>query len=324
MNEWNEKRLEDELEALVQELPESEDLEKKILQSINRRIRKVVLRTLAGVFLAALLAVLVINPLLNGLFFNPYQMNQEPEQKLFGILRDYFETTHPYREVFSVQVDKKGFARYELELQVGNLTEPVNIGAVNVWMEMNFGRYENIQDPGFAISHHLGRFTYDYEGQSDMMEKISELPESARIYLSVSDTKERTIEELRSLPVALDWFQVYQPNVRFQGGLSARPVAACEEDDLRDEMTGEELLLVYMSNLENLLDNKAAWSALELSDGTNAIYSEGVLQETYEDAKNLTELLCKNYCVSGKRDEVLEFLQENTLDAIYVENVRLW
>ena len=39
MKDWNEKKLDEELNALVEELPLKDDLEKKINQSINRRIR---------------------------------------------------------------------------------------------------------------------------------------------------------------------------------------------------------------------------------------------------------------------------------------------
>ena len=36
MKDWNEKKLDEELNALVEELPLKDDLEKKINQSINR------------------------------------------------------------------------------------------------------------------------------------------------------------------------------------------------------------------------------------------------------------------------------------------------
>ena len=42
------------------------------------------------------------------------------------------------------------------------------------------------------------------------------------------------------------------------------------------------------------------------------------------DASKLTELLSENYCVYGKRDEIIQFLQENTFDSILIENVNLW
>lgn len=325
MSEWNENRLDEELETLMNEMPEQDDLEKKIIQSINRRIRKTVFRTLSGIVFVLLVAFLVVNPLMNAMFFNPYQLNKEPEQKMFAVLRDYFDTTCPYREILSLDVEKKGFARYGLEMQVADLTEPLSIGAANVWCDVNYGKYENFMDPDFNMAHYLGRFSCDYENQKEMIEKICELPKSARIYLSVSDTSPKTIDELRGAAVELEWFQVYQPNVEFQGGLSASPRALYAEDDKRDEMTEQELLEVYLSNLENLLEHQEVWSQLGLDDGrTNYFDTARTLTETYEDAKSLTTLTSENYCVYGKRDEVLQFLQENTLDSILIENVRLF
>ncbi|MDC7290607.1 hypothetical protein NXH76_22720 [Blautia schinkii] len=324
MSEWNEDKLEKELEALVNEMPEQDDLEKKITEGINKRIRKIVLHTLAGVAAVVLAAFLVINPLMNKMFFDPYTLNKEPEQIMLGVLRDYCETTRPYREVIDLTVKKKGFARYELEMQVADLTEPLIVGPPNVWCEINFENYENFMDPDFNMTVHAGRFSDDYEEREEVIKKISELPKSAKIYLSLSDTSPKSIEELRDANVELEWFQVYQPNVDFQGGLSARPRAIYAEDDERDEMTEQELIEVYLSNLQNMLEYKEVWSQLQLSDGKGGVYYDQVLAKTYEDAKTLTTLTSKNYCVYAQRDEVIEFLQNNTFDSIYIDNVKLW
>ena len=193
---------------------------------------------------------------------------------------------------------------------------------------MNYGKYEDFMDSDSKMSHEIGRFACDYEKQDEMIERISELPKSAIIYLSVSDLSPKSVEELRSTVVELEWFQVYQPNVEFQGGLSAKPRALYAEDDRRDEMTDQELIEVYLSNLENMLEHEEVWMELGLSDGRSNAYStysmKNVLAETYEDAKSLTTLTSENYCIYGKRDEVIQFLQDNTFDSIYVENVRLW
>ena len=72
MNDWNEDRLDRELNAMMEAIPESEELEVKIMRSINRRIRKSVMRSLALVASIILVAVLIINPLLNAMYINPY------------------------------------------------------------------------------------------------------------------------------------------------------------------------------------------------------------------------------------------------------------
>ena len=129
------------------------------------------------------------------------------------------------------------------------------------------------------------------------------------------------------MPVELYWFQVHQPNVEFQGGLGYRIVARYAEDDDREDMTEQELLEVYCQNLKNTLKNPEVWEGLfPLNGGGGRIYAnpKPLLEETYEDAKQLTELKSENYCIYGSRDEILEFLQENELDSMYVENVTLW
>lgn len=324
MSEWDEDKLDKELEALVNEMPEQDDLEKKITESIDKRIRRIVRQTLVGVAAVLLAAFLVINPLMNRMFFNPYALNKEPEEKMLGVLRDYCETTHPYREIMELDVKKKGFARYELEMQVADLTEPIIIGPSNVWCEMNYGNYGDFMDPDFNMTVNVGRFVYGYEEQEEVIRRISELPKSAKIYLSLSDTSPKSIDELRSADVELEWFQVYQPNVDFQGGLSAQPRCGYAKDDIREEMTEQELIEVYLSNLKNMLEHKEVWSQLELSDGLGGVYYDRVLNETYEDAKTLTTLTSKNYCVYAQRDEMMEFLQNNTFTSIYVDNVKLW
>lgn len=326
MSEWNENKLDQELEALINEMPEQDDLEKKINQSIDRRIRKIVLRTVSAIAAVVLIAFLIINPLMNMIFFDPYKMNEEPNQKMLGVLRDYMETIQPYREVISLEVEKKGFARYDLAMQVADLTEPLVIGGPNVWCEVNFGSYENIIDSEQTLGQKAGRFACDYNKQEDMLEKISELPESATIYLSVSDTVPKSVEELRVLPVKTEWMQVYQPNVKFQGGLSLNPRVLYAGDDDRESMSGKELKEVYLSNLENILNNSEVWAEWGMCDGNGTLYVAilEILRDTYNDAWSISELTSENYCVWGQRDEVVQFLQENTLDSIYVENVRLW
>lgn len=324
MNDWNENRLDKELDAILNEMPEAEDLEAKIIRSINRRIRKSVIRTLLVVASIILAAVLIINPLLNIMYLNPYKLNREPEQTMLNVLRDYYETTHPYRELINLEVEKKGFARYELSMQIADLTQPVYIGEPNVWCDMEYGKYENFVATDVSIAHNAGRFCDTLNSQEEMIQKISELPQSAKIYLSVSDSAPKSMEALRSLPVTAKWVQVYQPNVDFNGGISLEMVALHTDDDEREDKTAEELLEIYIGNLENLLEHPAIWEQMQLCDGRNTVYTVQSLMETFEDAKTLSSLTSKNYCVYGQRDEILRFLQENTLDVVYVENVRLW
>lgn len=326
MSEWNEKKLDEELNELLHDLPAQDDLEKRISQSINRRIRRAVFHTLAGILGVFLVALLIINPLMNLMFFNPYQMNKGSEQKMLGVLRDYFETTGPYREVLGLKVEKKGFSKYQLEMQIVDTTQPVNFGVTNVWGKVAFGKYRNITDRDFLTAQQMGRFSWEHESQEEILEQIRELPKSAKIYLAVSDFSIKSLEQLKNAGVTLEWLQIYQPEVAFQGGLSMQLLGGFSEDDIREQMTEEELLDVYRANLNNMLEYEEVWSEFGLYDGemsypTNPI---AVLKETCENAEKLQTIQTERYCVSGKRDEVLQFLEKNTLETVFVENVRLW
>lgn len=324
MNEWNEDRLDQEMDAIAEAVSVPKDLEMRIIRSINKRIRKIVVRSLLVIISTVLAAVVMINPLLDSLYLNPYQLDQKPERTMLNVLRDYYETTYPYRELFSLSVERKGFGRYKLSMEIGDLTEPVRIDGPNVWCDMNWGVYENVIFADVTLAHSAGRFVNDFVSQEEMLQKISELPQSAKIYLSVSDTEPKTVEELRNLPVTPQWMQVYQPNTDFNGGISLRMVTLYADDDNRDEMTAEELLETYLQNLENLVEHSDIWEQMLLYDGRNQVYSAERLQDTWEDAKTLQFLTSKNYCVFGQRDEVIRFLQDNTLNVVTVENVRLW
>uniref|UniRef100_UPI0040567D5A hypothetical protein n=1 Tax=Agathobacter sp. TaxID=2021311 RepID=UPI0040567D5A len=84
----------------------------------------------------------------------------------------------------------------------------------------------------------------------------------------------------------------------------------------------------YVSNLENLREYNMVWAGFGLDNSKNEnIYSnpgEEALWETWKDALQLTSLISENYCVCGKRDEIIAFLQDNTFDSILIENVNLW
>lgn len=328
MSEWNENRLDQELESIMNDIPKTDDLEAKINKCINRRIKRIVFRTVAIILLIILAAVFVVSPTMNSMFFNPYEMNEGEDQKMISVMRDYMETNFPCKEVASLEVEEKGFGRYEIAMQViDNSKPPINIGPPNVWVEMNQGEYGSVKDADSVVVINIGRFGCDWNDQKEMISQIKELPQSADISMSVSDTTLKSLEELRNLPVMLLWLQVYQPNVEFQGGMMNSPTTLYVEDDDRSDMTEKEMLEVYCRNLENMLENPEVWEGFGgLTDHNGRIFNDDrqVLKETYEDAKTLTSLQSENYCVYGSRDEILEFLQENELDSIYVDNVKLW
>lgn len=330
MSEWNEQKIDEELEALLEDMPESDELEKRIVKSIKKKIRKVVLHTLTGIICLFVFIFLFLNPIMNFYFFNPYKLytqRSETSRDMLEIMRSYCETMYPYREVITLDVTPKGFARYEMQMHVDNLTETHNDSMASVWYEINFSFFGDIIDAKSAFVPDMDRFKQKNVNKDELIQNISELPKSAVVYLSVSEEEAKPIEELRNMCVQLQWFQIYQPNVTFQGGLNYQPRSIYAEDDNRLEMTEQELLDAYIKNLSTMYWDIGAWYGFGLPDGSTEQYIsaiEDAIRDTWNDAENLTSLTCENYSVYGKRDEVIQFLQEHDLDSILIENVNLW
>ena len=324
MADWNEKMLDEELEAIMNDVPEQEDLEKKINQIINRRIRKVVMKTLSVITIVVLVLVLGISPLMNAIYWNPSKMIHNEE--LLTVWNDYFDMVYPWREVLFVEVEKKGFAKYDINMQVADKTEPIHLGIQNVTCEVSRGKYKKIYDPEMMMVRVMGTFDGKSETENEaVIESIEELPESAMIYLELSDAEVKSIEALQEAKVNKEWIQVYLQGGEFQGGIRiGNSIGRLEEGKHRDEMTGEELLDIYLNNLENLLSHPEVWEYFQLWN-RNTVFVQGKeeLQKTYDEAKELETVVTKNYCISGQRDEVLEYLKENEFVDIRIEKVKL-
>lgn len=324
MADWNEKMLDEELEAIMNDVPEQEDLEKKINQIINRRIRKVVMKTLSVITIVVLVLVLGISPLMNAIYWNPSKMIHNEE--LLTVWNDYFDMVYPWREVLFVEVEKKGFAKYDINMQVADKTEPIHFGIQNVTCEVSRGKYKKIYDPEMMMARVMGTFDGKSETENEaVIESIEELPESAMIYLELSDAEVKSIEALQEAKVNKEWIQVYLQGGEFQGGIRiGNSIGRLEEGKHRDEMTGEELLDIYLNNLENLLSHPEVWEYFQLWN-RNTVFVQGKeeLQKTYDEVKELETVVTKNYCISGQRDEVLEYLKANEFVDIRIEKVKL-
>lgn len=323
MKEWNERKLDKELETLAGAMPDQNELEKKIEKCINRKIRKTVLRTIAAITAIVLLLALIINPLMNAYYLNPYELHKGESSVLLSVLRDYWETMQPYTEITSVDVEKKGFAEYELSMQVYNQIDHLTVGERNVKCEVKRGKYEDIEDSNAYLTHVMGRFACEWNEKGEVIEDLKELPASSVIYLSIGLESPKSVDSLMRENMELNWIEIYQPNVEFQGGLSLVMSANINEDDVRREMSGEKLKKVYLSNLENLLKNQEVWKSLGIKSGSTVYLDHMVLKDTYEDAKEIEILQTKNFCISGKRDEIVAYLEKEEVNSILVDEVKL-
>lgn len=332
MKELDEKILEKELEVLADDMPEYGNLEKNIERKIKKKIQKTVVRTLAWILGIVIVLLLIINPFLNMVFPNPTKSSEYPgyaNKETVLALRSYWETMQPYIEPTDCFVEKKGFGKYQLKIGIDNHRGFYEYGRNNVVMDLKCGKYSVAEDPQGLTSVLMNRFSQDWNGKEDYMEKIKELPQSAVLYLSVGEKNPRSIEELRKEAVKLQWVEIYQPNVEFQGGLNMWVSYAWDEKDRkRETMNMQELKEVYVSNLENILEHPEIINSFGVSCGNTIYPVEGgrhqeVLQACYEDAKKLETLESKNYCISGKRDEIVAYLEKIETVSLSVDEIKL-
>lgn len=329
MREWDENKLNQELEGLLNEIPEQDEFEKRIEKYINHRIRKIVHKTLAMTVIVAILLLALINPIFRVSFIDPTKMNENDISIYFDVLRDYYETTRPYVEIVSLDAESKGLAHYEVTIQATNHRERLNMGRTNISYDLNCGAIKNQNDAQLYLANYMGRFdNYLYQNDenwiNESIDELRKLPESANIYISLYTANPQAIDELRNSNISLEWIEVYQPNVEYRGGLSLSLRVAQDKTDLRYEMSEAELIDVYCKNLKNLLEHKEMWKELSLPS-TTVIYEDlSVLQDTYEDAMYLTELKTERFTLYGEKKDIIEFLENTDIISIQIDEITLY
>ncbi len=317
-----EEDLDKELQTLMDELPENRDMAADIEKIINKKIRKIVFRTTFAILGVLAAIFLMISPLMNMSYTNPEKLNKEPEQKVFSSLRAYFEVMYPYNEVASLQIESKGFSKYMLDMQVIDHTGPVRIGRPNVKVEMFMGNCKVIEDINNMVMKLANRF--DMEDSLKVKQEMEKLPESAVIYLSIGEVSSRPVADIRKGDITLEWFQVNQPDSGFQGGISMKLNCIYKDTDDRTGMTEEELKKVYISNLKELINTEYIWKDFGLSsDGRMFNYPKETLQNCLKDAEKISVLTTKKYCISGSKDQILNYLKNTDVKSIYVDKIRL-
>lgn len=319
-----EETLDQELELLIDEMPEQDDFEQKINKYIKKKIRNITVKTVCAIFLIIAVAFLMISPAMDRAYLNPKKL--EKDGTFQSVLRDYYEITRPYIDLGTINIKKKGFARYSLGIEAYDMTKKINVGLENVWVDVVLGKYKNWNDPQLFLVPKMGAFDYpsSKEDIENLIKELEKLPESAKISLAISEKEVRDVGELRDEKVDLDWVEVYHPNQpEFQGGLSLWRTQISDDSDDRENMTEEELLKVYVQNLKNLTEHPDIWVGLGLPYHT-FLWPGGAeqMEDCYEDAKTLEKLQTKAYYISGRKDEILEYLRKTSIESVSVYDVK--
>lgn len=324
-NGMSEQDIDRELELLIDDIPQQEDFEKKIDRYIKKKIRRITVKTVFVIFMIAAVLLFLISPAMDAAYLNPAKLQKD--QTFLSVLRDYYDLTRPYIEIGGINIEKKGFAKYELGFSVCDNINSYVAGRENVRAEMALGQYKNWNDPQMLLVQKLGAFDHPITKNEieELTEELEKLPESAQICLAVSEKEARDIADIQKEAVQLDWIEVYHPNQpEFQGGLNLWRSQRFDESDDRENMTEEELLDVYVENLQNLTEHPEIWSPLRLPYHS-IVWEDGraEVKECYEDAKTLSNLRTKAYYISGGRDEVIEYIKKTEMESLSVYDVKL-
>lgn len=325
--------IEEEMDLVLETLAIDQDMDfdQKLEKLINRKMRKVALRTAIIVVLIAAVIFLGISPLMNLHYTNPAKIDDMRQNDVFPVLDAYYKTTHPYVELWSVQAEKEGFGCYTLNLDLSNYHRQAA-----ATLEMKRGRISVTSDSMQCLNMLVERFYTGQEeepmGEEDrkiLMKEIKALPDSAHLYLSVSAKKPQDVSALlkqTSDDFELEWMQVYQPENEFQGGIGIySDIIGPGFDSIREEVTVKSLKEEYLKNLKLLKENQEFWRGLDLYSG-NSLWAESekeqLLQKAISAAEKSPKFQTQNYCVSGTKKEILEFLQEGEYNRIGVDNVQ--
>lgn len=335
----------DELAAGLGELPELDfmddrGLEKRIERQINRRITKICLRTLLAVAFAAAVLLLIISPVLKRCCLDPRPLFFSSgsgdvagyENEFTRYMRTYYETAQPYLTVDKAELKDRGFGCYTILMSVLDSSRPITIGLPpNVTMSIDWGKIKT-SDPQHLTGITLRRFgdgLMSGEDKADLRQEMEALPDSSILYLSLALRKARTVGEVISAPIDVNWVEVYNEAGKIQGGLTIRKCIMGEGERERAGMTDEELKQEYLSNLQHLLAQPQLLNALgqRMMGNGGRFYSYPTAAEPVAELLAQMEaqdvLTTKNYCISGKKQEILDYLDTIDYVSVRVDQVRL-
>lgn len=300
---------------------------------INKRIRKIAAKTCIIILASIVAVIFCINPVVSLFFPNAEKLNErdgENPSQLLKLMRAYYETVYPDKEVTMLEVEKDGFGCYTIQTVVmdhsGVTTRGIG-GAPTVEMAMKWGRLSVESDPQNLATFILGKFYNGtvYVQPEDVIADLEKLPETAYIYVNVSQNQASDVDDVMvKAGKMLDWIQVYQPESNFQAGVRLAVGAACEEGDAeRPNMSSEEIKEIYLSNLKLLQENYDLWKDLGLYSNSTLHYVQtDTIQNLIDAAEKDDSFRTKNYCIYGSKEDVLEYLKTTDCVYLWVENVQ--
>lgn len=326
MNEFDKiERVLKEMENDERILQETKNIDAEINRLIDRRIRKICLKTVLVVTAVFLCFFLVVNPLVKSIYINPVKMEGDDSTYTGGFtkyLRTYYETMFPYVELVDTSISDEGFGEYDVILGINHHLEARRLysninGTVTLNIKQNKAAYE--ADPFGILCYMMGRFENEFSTVDKAVEQLSKLPEGTFVAASLSAEEMRPITEVMKDPITLEWVEVYTEGSDFLGGMNMNLSIRTREDEVREN--GEQgLCRTYKENLDLLLSEPEFLNALGVYSSNGIVFMTlDEIKKTRDIVAEETQLKTKNYCVSGTKEELLEYLEKVEMNSVMID-----
>lgn len=321
MNDFD--KLEHELKSMGELQIETPDMNREIEKMINKRIRNICLKTIGAVAIVLALIFVCISPVMKSIYLNPVKIEKD-NNSFTNYLRTYYETIQPYVEIGQTQIKDKGFGNYDIGIDANEFTgaNGISINASKnpeIIMEFKQNKGMITLDSTRALGYTVDRFKCYWNEKNKILEEIKKLPSSSYITMSLGTTQVRSVTELMKEDIHPEWVEIYNPESKFQGGLNLNFKIMKKDTDERNHMTEQELSNVFKDNLELLLSKPKLLQSL----GINSFYTLDEIQETRNIFENKNSLTTKNYCISGTKEQIINYLEKTETVSIYVDNIKL-
>lgn len=343
---WNQDgRIED----LLRDVSNSADMpvwdSKELDRMINRRIAAMVTKVLVILAVSVALLLCIIHPVTKLTTYN-YKAKAKVENpslpsEMVSYLHAYTSVFMPWLEVYDAEVEERGFGRYELNLYTTDHRErfitPRDYEDLDTY-QIRGHRWERTEEADQRFVHEIGRY-YIGKEPSEIMPQLMELPESAEIYCMVSLPESVLPEELWQEGIDILWIRVDQRINQIDAGLRiAQRVYWTDEIYDRSAMTGAQLKNEFLKELEVLVEDKEFLEILGVpyssrgEDGRvnasgggckNDAGGVAMVVDLYEAASTWDAIRTREICLSGKKADVLDYIERMNVQDIYVENVKM-
>lgn len=325
------------------ELDEDIKFTKKMNQKMNQKLTKKVMKIMSVFIIFCLLAVFGTKMGMESYYYDP---NKE-DVKYESIFQAYLWTYCPTTLFYSMDIEEKGFSRYDISIRLekmneyaaGEHVETLTLYKSVMDMQPLYNFEKRIADEFVDVEkkEYKNDLSLDEHQKEELMKKIKELPESAIIEASVSFTKKKTLHDF------LNYKQDYE-NTQFawlameqaqyvQNGITGIPLfmGVKWNDEKVDELypafyhtldkeyDAKDLKDFYLDILKLLIDHPIAYKTLNGNDVNTSISK---IQEQYAFALD-NEIQTIGARIFTNKHDFLAMLEKNEITQIMIQDVKL-